>query len=91
MIAEANARVRVKPSSFDYQSIAHGAFAIGRFLSAMSCLVVKPRRLLLFLFLGLIITSILSMKLSGYSGVAMIVLVLFFEVWLITMIVLLKC
>ncbi|MCJ1468038.1 hypothetical protein MMC07_006664 [Pseudocyphellaria aurata] len=72
-------RPRPKPNSFDYQAIGHAVFAIGRFLSAMGCLIVKPRRILLFLFLGLIITSVLSMNLSGYTGVAMIVLVLFFE------------
>ena len=54
----------------------------------MGCLIVKPRRILLFLFLGLIVTSALSMNLSGYSGVEMVVLVLFFEVRLNTTIVL---
>lgn len=74
---------KVKPdtklSPFDYQAVGHAVFAIGRFLSAIGCFIVKPRRILLFLFLGLIISSALSMNLSGYSGVAMIVLVLFFE------------
>lgn len=49
-------------------------------MSAAGCLVVKPRRILLFLFVGLIITSILCMKISGYTGVAMIILTMFFEV-----------
>lgn len=61
-------------------SIGHSAFAIGRFMSAAGCLVVKPRRILLFLFAGLIVTSILCMKISGYAGVAMIILTMFFEV-----------
>ena len=87
-ISEANTRVSPKPTAFDYQAIGHAAFAIGRFLSAMGCLIVKPRRILLFLFLGLIVTSALSMNLSGYSGVEMVVLVLFFEVRLNTTIVL---
>lgn len=90
-IPQANAEVSPKPSSFDYQAIGHAVFAIGRFLSAIGCLIIKPRRILLFLFLGLIITSVLSMNLSGYSGVAMIVLVLFFEVLLVTLIVAWEC
>lgn len=49
-------------------------------MSAAGCLVVKPRRILLFLFAGLIVTSILCMKISGYAGVAMIILTMFFEV-----------
>ena len=42
--------------------------------------MIKPRRILLFLFIGLIVTSALAMNLSDYGGVAMIILVLFFEV-----------
>ncbi len=61
--------------------IGHSAFAVGRFLSAASCLVVKPRRILLFLFAGLIITSVFCMKLSGDSAVALVILVMFFEVF----------
>ena len=66
-------------SPFNYQAVGHTVFAVGRFLSAFAGLLVKPRRILLFLFIGLIISSALSTSLTGYSGVAMIVLVLFFE------------
>lgn len=76
----ANPRTRAELSPNDYMSIGHSAFAIGRFLSAAGCLVVKPRHILLFLLAGLIITSILCMKISGYTGVAMIILTMFFEV-----------
>lgn len=76
----ANSRASADLSPNDYMSIGHSAFAIGRFMSAAGCLVVKPRRILLFLFVGLIITSILCMKISGYNGVAMIILTMFFEV-----------
>ncbi|KAL8824914.1 MAG: hypothetical protein Q9191_004733 [Dirinaria sp. TL-2023a] len=49
------------------------------FLSAFAGLLIKPRWILLFLYAGVIVTSALAMSLEGYSGVAMIVLVLLFE------------
>lgn len=64
---------------FNYQVVGHTAFALGRFLSAFAGLIIRPRRILLVLFIGLIITSALATTLTGYSGVAMIVLVMFFE------------
>ena len=54
-------------------------FAVGRFLTAFAGLIVKPRRILMFLFIGLIISSSLATSLTGSSGIAMIVLVPFFE------------
>ncbi|KAK4694658.1 MFS transporter, FHS family, L-fucose permease, partial [Lecanoromycetidae sp. Uapishka_2] len=73
----------VRPNSdigpFNYQAVGHTVFAVGRFLTALAGLVIKPRRILLFLFVGSIISSALAMSLDGYKGVAMIVLILFFE------------
>lgn len=73
----------VQPDSdigaFYYQSIGHAVFAGGRFMTALAGLLIKPRRLLSFLFLAVILTSALAMNLSGYAGVAMLVLILFFE------------
>ena len=46
----------------------------------MGSLFVKPRRILLLLFIGAIITSALAMHLTGDGGVAIIVLIVFFEV-----------
>ena len=73
----------VKPNSdigpFNYQAVGHSVFAIGRFISAIAGLLIKPRRILFLLFIGAIVTSALAMSLDGYPGVAMIVLVLFFE------------
>lgn len=65
--------------SFNYQAVGHTVFAVGRFLTALAGLLIKPRRILLFLFIGAITFSALAMSLDGYKGVAMIVLVLFFE------------
>ena len=73
----------VKPNSdigpFNYQAVGHAVFAVGRFVTAVAGLLIKPRRILLLLFIGAIITSALAMSLDGYKGVAMIVLALFFE------------
>ncbi|KAI4092124.1 MAG: hypothetical protein L6R37_007628 [Teloschistes peruensis] len=66
--------------SFNYQAIGHTVFALGRFLSALAGLLFTPRWILMFLYVCLVITCALAMKLTGYAGVAMIVLVLFFEV-----------
>lgn len=73
----------VKPDSnispFDYQAVGHSVFAISRFITAVAGLLIKPRRILFLLFIGAIVTSALAMSFDGYKGVAMIVLVLFFE------------
>ena len=73
----------VKPNSnispFDYQAVGHSVFAVGRFITAVAGLLIKPRRILFLLFIGAIVTSALAMSFDGYRGVAMIVLILFFE------------
>lgn len=73
----------VRPDSdigpFNYQAVGHTVFAVGRFLTAGLGLLIKPRRILLVLYIGVIVTSALAMNLDGYKGVAMIVLILFFE------------
>ena len=73
----------VKPNSdigpFYYLAVGHAVFAGGRFITAVAGLLIKPRRILLILFIGAIVTSALAMSLDGYKGVAMIVLALFFE------------
>ena len=66
-------------SPFYYLAVGHAVFAAGRFITAAAGLLIKPRRILLLLFIGVIITSALAMSLNGYKGVAMVVLALFFE------------
>ena len=65
---------------FDYETIGHTVFAIGRFLCALAGYLIKPRYVLLFLFLGLIVSSTLAMDLTGSAGVSMVILILLFEV-----------
>jgi len=59
--------------------VGHTLFAVGRFLTALAGLIVKPRWILLFLFAGVIITSAVAMSVEGYAGVTMIVLLQLFE------------
>ncbi|KAL9607714.1 MAG: hypothetical protein Q9167_007394 [Letrouitia subvulpina] len=74
---------RVKPNAaieaFDYQSIGHTVFAIGRFLAALACVLVEPRWILGYLYICLVATSVLAMNLTGYAGVAMVILIMLFE------------
>lgn len=55
-------------------------FAIGRFLSALAGLLVEPRWILMYLYICLVVTSVLAMNLTGYAGVAMVILIMFLEV-----------
>lgn len=73
----------VKPESdigpFNYQAVGHTVFAVGRFLTAVAGLLIKPRHILSLLFICAILTSALTMSFDGYKGVAMIILLFFFE------------
>lgn len=64
---------------FDYLTIGRTAFALGRFVSAFACYFISPSLVLMFLYLGMIVTSALAMSTSGDTGIAMIVLIMFFE------------
>jgi fucose permease len=66
-------------SSFDYITVGHTVFAVGRFVSALLNYIFKPRWILLFLYGGLIVTCALQMVLGGEAGVAMSQLIFFFE------------
>lgn len=66
-------------SGFDFESIGHGLFAFGRFATAVATIFCKPRIVLLALWLGLLISVILTMSLSGASGLSFLMLTYFFE------------
>ena len=74
---------KVQPNSnigpFYYMTVGHAVFAAGRFLTAFAGLVIKPRHLLFVLFIGAIVSSALAMNLTGYAGIAMLILILTFE------------
>ncbi|KAL9108678.1 MAG: hypothetical protein Q9227_006624 [Pyrenula ochraceoflavens] len=64
---------------FDYETVGHAVFAIGRFVFAFLNYLLKPRWLLLGIYIGLIITSALNMRLEGASAAAMLMLTFLFE------------
>ena len=65
--------------AFDWQTVGHTVFAVGRFLCAALQLFMKPRRILLLLFIGMIITSALCMSLTGQSAIAALTLYELFQ------------
>lgn len=66
-------------SPFYYQAVGHTVFAVGRFITAGLNIFIKPRRILLFLFLACIVTTALATHLSGPASTAMLILTLLFE------------
>ncbi|KAF7589654.1 hypothetical protein BBP40_003988 [Aspergillus hancockii] len=66
-------------SAFDYLTIAHSIFAVGRFLAAFLQWFLKPRWILLLSYIGMIVFSVLCMKTTGTAAVAMALMVYLFE------------
>lgn len=63
----------------NYTLVAHTTFAAGRFLFAPLCIIIPPRILLLFIFVGGVIFSALTMSLDlSANGIAGPALVFFF-------------
>ncbi|KAL7276411.1 hypothetical protein RUND412_000583 [Rhizina undulata] len=63
----------------NYLSIAQGIFAIGRFIAGFAMKVTKPRLVLLFFLAGCIAFVAAAMETRGTTGVALIIMVLFWE------------
>jgi fucose permease len=66
-------------SPFEFQTVAHTVFAVGRLVTAFLNYLLKPRYVLLFLYTGLIICLGLSMHLTGDGGATVSQLTFFFE------------
>ncbi|KAI9891905.1 MAG: hypothetical protein M1814_002290 [Vezdaea aestivalis] len=66
-------------SAPDWQACWHGLFAAGRYLGALANLFIAPRWILLVCYLGTVLFSALTMRLSGGAGLASLLLVFFFE------------
>jgi fucose permease len=67
------------PEVIGFIAIGHTLLAVGRFFAAFAQLFLKPRWILLVLYLGAILFSILSMTMTGYIGIAMALLLFFFS------------
>lgn len=72
---------RVLPSldPVGHQSVGHTAFAVSRFLGALTNIWVKPRFILLFAFAGAIAFSAAAMTGYGAAPATLIIMVMFFE------------
>lgn len=64
---------------FDFLTIGHSVFAVGRFLAAFSQWFLKPRWILMVSYIGMIVCSILCMKTSGTAAIVMVMLLYLFE------------
>lgn len=66
-------------SPFEFLTIGHSVFAIGRFLAALALFFLKPRWVLMTLYVGMIVFSVLCLKTTGSAAVAMSMVVYLFE------------
>jgi fucose permease len=66
-------------SSSDFVTVGHTVFAVGRFLSAFLNYVLKPRWILLVLYIATMVSCVLAMNLSGDASVAAGQLVYLFQ------------
>ncbi|RJE23133.1 transporter [Aspergillus sclerotialis] len=64
---------------FDFLTVGHTVFAVGRFLTAFAQLFLKPRWTLLISYIGMIVFSVLSMRTTGSAAVAMSMMIYLFE------------
>lgn len=64
---------------FDYFLIGRSMFAVGRFLTALAQWFLPPRWILLALYVGMLVVAILIRQLTGVAGVAMGLMLFFFE------------
>ncbi|KAJ5934752.1 Major facilitator superfamily domain general substrate transporter [Penicillium verhagenii] len=65
-------------NSFDFLTLGHSLFAIGRFLAAFAQWFLKPRWLLMVAYVGMIVFSVLCMNTTGSAAIAMVMLVYLF-------------
>ncbi|XHG01733.1 hypothetical protein AWENTII_005103 [Aspergillus wentii] len=70
---------RSRISSFDYMTIGHALFAVGRFLTALTLCFLKPRYVLMIAYIGMIVFTIICMKTSSVTAIAMALMIYLFE------------
>ncbi|KAJ5673982.1 Major facilitator superfamily domain general substrate transporter [Penicillium macrosclerotiorum] len=64
---------------FEFLTIGHSVFAIGRFLAAFAQWFLKPRWILMVSYIGMIVFAVLCMKTTGSAAATMAMLVFLFE------------
>ncbi|KAJ5745439.1 Major facilitator superfamily domain general substrate transporter [Penicillium odoratum] len=75
--------VAAKPDSslgaFDFLTIGHTLFAVGRFLAAFAQWFLKPRWILMVAYIGMVVFSVLCMNTTGSAAIGMAMMVFLFE------------
>lgn len=74
-----DARPHSTLGSFEFLTIGHSVFAVGRFLAALAQWFLKPRWILLVSYIGLIVFSVLCMHTTGSAAIVMAMMVYLFE------------
>lgn len=74
-----NANPTASLSPFDFLTIGHSVFAVGRFLAAFAQWFLKPRWILMVSYIGMIVFTVLSMKTSGSAAIIMTMFIYLFE------------
>lgn len=64
---------------FDYDMVGHTIFAVGRFLAAVLNYVLKPRWILLFLYMGFVILCGVQMGVTGTAAAGVQMTIFLFE------------
>ncbi|KAJ5963480.1 Major facilitator superfamily domain general substrate transporter [Penicillium vulpinum] len=64
---------------FDFLTIGHSIFAVGRFFAAFAQWFLKPRWILMVSYIGMIVCSVLCMKTTGTAAIVMAMLLYLFE------------
>ncbi|KAJ5570470.1 Major facilitator superfamily domain general substrate transporter [Penicillium hispanicum] len=65
--------------SFEFVTIGHSVFAVGRFLAAFAQWFLKPRWILMLSYIGMVVFSVLCMYTTGSAAIVMAMLVYLFE------------
>ncbi|KAJ5231531.1 uncharacterized protein N7469_006119 [Penicillium citrinum] len=65
--------------AFEFLTIGHSVFAVGRFLAAFAQWFLKPRWILMVSYIGMIICSVLCMNTKGNTAISMAMLLYLFE------------
>lgn len=73
------AMVRPGLNYVNHQAVGHSAFAVSRFIAAIAGLLIKPRYLLLFCYVGAIAFAAAGMNGHGSAPAAIMIMIYFFE------------
>lgn len=74
-----NANPNTSLGPFEFLTIGHSVFAVGRFIAAFAQWFLKPRWILMVSYIGMIVFSVLCMKTTGSAAIVMAMLVYLFE------------